>query len=305
MQFRGGVQLDLPLARQAIDRDNLARTRPELFDELWSDSTTRVLAMFEGSVLLEGQSLRLLPVESVPSASYRVYLGRDSEGPVVLAVLSENAAKQLEPVAENWHHLRKTGAGLDDRDAGLFTQALAIANWHATHQHCPRCGTPTLVADGGWVRRCFKDESEHYPRTDPAVIVAIIDDQERILLGSQGAWEDNRWSILAGFVEPGESLEAAVVREMFEEAGIDVSYPEYLGSQAWPFPYSLMLGFIAKAKTTELRPDGEEIEKLRWFSREELAAEAKDLLLPNRISIARAIIEHWFGGELVSGSELR
>ena len=121
MQFRGGVQLDLPLARQAIDRDYLARTRPELFDELWSDSTTRVLAMFEGSVLLDGQSLRLLTVESVPSASYRVYLGRDSEGPVVLAVLSENAAKQLEPAAENWHHLRKTGAGLNDRDAGLLT----------------------------------------------------------------------------------------------------------------------------------------------------------------------------------------
>ena len=155
------------------------------------------------------------------------------------------------------------------------------------------------------MRRCFKDESEHYPRTDPAVIVAIVDEQDRILLGSQGAWEDNRWSILAGFVEPGESLEAAVVREMFEEAGVIVEAPEYLGSQAWPFPYSLMLGFVAKAKTTELRPDGEEIEKLRWFSREELAAEAETLLLPNRISIARAIIEHWFGGELVSGSELR
>ena len=303
--FRGGVSLDLPLARQAIDRDYLARTRPDLFDELWADPTTRVLPMFEGSVLLAGQELRLLPVESVPSASYRVYLGRDSVGPIVLAVLSENAAKQLAPEAEQWHHLRKTGAGLDDRDAGLFTQALAIANWHSTHQHCPRCGTPTLVEAGGWVRRCFKDDSEHYPRTDPAVIVAIIDEDDRILLGSQGAWEDNRWSILAGFVEPGESLEAAVIREMFEEAGVVVDEPHYLGSQAWPFPYSLMLGFAARAKTTDLRPDGDEIEKLRWFSREELAAEAKELLLPNRISIARAIIELWFGGELVSASELR
>ena len=305
MLFRGGVALDLPLARQAIDRDYLARVRPELFDELWSDPGSRVLAMFEGSVLLENGSLKLLSVESVPSANYRVYLGRDSVGPIVLAVLNENAAKQLEPTAENWHHLRKTGAGLDDRDAGLFTQALAIANWHATHQHCPRCGTPTLVEAGGWVRRCFKDDSEHYPRTDPAVIVAIIDDQDRILLGSQGAWEDNRWSILAGFVEPGESLEAAVVREMFEEAGVVVGEPHYLGSQSWPFPYSLMAGFAVRAESTDLRPDGDEIEKLRWFSREELAAEAPHLLLPNRISIARAIIELWFGGELVSATENR
>jgi len=305
MLFRGGVALDLPLARSAVDRDYLARTRPELFDELWSDPTTRVLALFEGSVLLDGQALKLLPVESVPSANYRVYLGRDSVGPIVLAVLNENAAKQLEPVAENWHHLRKTGAGLDDRDAGLFVQALALANWHANHQHCPRCGTPTLVEAGGWVRRCFKDDSEHYPRTDPAVIVAIVDENDRILLGSQGAWEQNRWSILAGFVEPGESLEAAVIREMFEEAGVEVDEPNYLGSQSWPFPYSLMLGFAARAKSTELRPDGEEIEKLRWFSREELAAEAPNLLLPNRISIARSIIELWFGGELVSASEAK
>jgi NAD+ diphosphatase len=303
MLFRGGVALDLPLARQAIDRDYLARARPELFDELWSDPTTRVLPMFEGSVLLEGAALQLFPVESVPSANYRVYLGRDSVGPIVLAVLNENAAKQLEPSAERWHHLRKTGAGLDDRDAGLFTQALAISNWHGTHQHCPRCGTPTLVESGGWVRRCFKDNSEHYPRTDPAVIVAIIDDHERILLGSQGSWEENRWSILAGFVEPGESLEAAVIREMFEESGIEVDEPHYLGSQSWPFPFSLMAGFAARAKTTELKPDGEEIEKLRWFSREEIAAEAPTLLLPNRISISRAIIELWYGSEIVSATE--
>ena len=271
MLFRGGVALDLPLARQAVDRDYLARTNPELFDELWTDPNTRVLAMFEGAVLLEGNALKLLSVESVPSANYRVYLGRDSVGPIVLAVLNENSAKQLEPSAEEWHNLRKTGAGLDDRDAGLFTQALAIANWHASHLHCPRCGIPTLVESGGWVRRCFKDDSEHYPRTDPAVIVAIIDDEERILLGSQGAWEDNRWSILAGFVEPGESLEAAVVREMFEESGVVVDEPHYLGSQSWPFPYSLMAGFATRARTTDLRPDGDEVEKLRWFGREDPA----------------------------------
>ena len=305
MMFRGGVPLELPLARQAIDRDYESRTKPELFDELWANSTTRVRPMFDGAVLLDGQELRLLPVESVPAAQYRVYLGKDEVGPIVLAVLSENGAKEIAADPEQWHNLRRTGAGLSDRDAGLFTQALAISNWHSNHVHCPRCGTPTLVESGGWVRRCVKDDSEHYPRTDPAIIVAILDDQDRILLGSQGAWEENRWSILAGFVEPGESLEAAVIREMFEEAGVQVDEPNYLGSQSWPFPYSLMLGFAARAKATDLRPDGVEIAKLRWFSREELATEAAELLLPNRISISRAMIELWFGGRIESATELR
>ena len=124
------------------------------------------------------------------------------------------------------------------------------------------------------------------------------------LLGSQGVWEENRWSVLAGFVEPGESLNAAVVREMREEAGIEVSNATYLGSQSWPFPYSLMLGFAAQAHGSAVKPDGVEIEKLRWFSREELAAEAHHILLPTRLSIARAIIERWFGTEIVSATEL-
>jgi NAD+ diphosphatase len=134
----------------------------------------------------------------------------------------------------------------------------------------------------------------------------VIDDEERILLGSQGVWEENRWSILAGFVEPGESLDAAVKREMFEESGLHVTQPQYLASQSWPFPYSLMLGFTARAEGDQhLKADGVEIEKLRWFTRAELQAEASQLLLPNRISIARAIIEHWYGGPLVSKSEAK
>ena len=288
-----------------FDRDYLSRTRPELFDELWADSSTRVLPMFDSAVLLSGGELKLLPVEQVPSAKYRVYLGRDEVGPIVLTVLSENGAKELEPAAEEWVHLRKSGAGLSPLDAELFTQSLAISNWHETHQHCTRCGTPTVIESGGWVRRCFKDDVEHFPRTDPAVIVAVIDDQDRILLGSQGSWESNRWSILAGFVESGESLEQAVKREMFEESGLIVGEIQYLFSQPWPFPYSLMAGFTARALTSDLNPDGVEIERLRWFTREELAAEASALLLPNRISIARKIIEHWFGGQLVSASETK
>jgi NAD+ diphosphatase len=162
------------------------------------------------------------------------------------------------------------------------------------------------VIDGGWVRSCLADEKEFYPRTDPAIIAAIVDDQDRLLLGSQGIWEDNRWSVLAGFVEPGESLAAAVEREILEEAGLRVSDIDYLASQSWPFPYSLMVGFTARARGNQaLVPDALEIEKLRWFSRAELSAEVSNILLPGRLSIARALIENWFGGELVSASELK
>jgi len=319
MFSNSSAELNLPLAQAAIDRDYLSRVRPELFDELWANPQTRVLAMHDGKVLLHQQNahpiaeLKLLSVEQVPSAKLRVYLGKSTVAsayeelgtPIVLAVLSKNAADNLESDPSAWHHLRKSGAGLGARDAGVFTQALALANWHESHQYCSRCGTPTVVEQGGWVRRCFNDDLETYPRTDPAVIVAVIDDQDRILLGSQGVWEENRWSILAGFVEPGESLNAAVEREMFEEAGVRVTEMTYLGSQAWPFPYSLMFGFAARATGEQAEiADGVEIEKLRWFSRQELEQEAPQLLLPGRISISRAIIEQWFGKEIISKTEL-
>ena len=307
---------NLPLAQSAIDRDYLERDNPELFDHLWSNPLTRVLAMSEGKVLLveEGghaqPQLRLLEVDAVPSAQLRVYLGKTTADqgdqpagtPVVLAVLGKNSADQVEPDATNWHGLRATGAGLSDRDAGIFTQALAIANFHESHKHCPKCGLPTVIEQGGWSRRCFSDQTQTFPRTDPAIIVAVTDEQDRILLGSQGSWESNRWSVLAGFVEAGESLTAAVMREVYEEAGLRINDINYLASQSWPFPYSLMVAFTAKldaaAGAQELRPDAVEIEKLRWFSREEIAAERAALILPPKVSIARALIDNWFGGDI-------
>jgi NAD+ diphosphatase len=227
---------------------------------------------------------------------------------VVLSVLSDNAAKAIEPDESKWHELRRSGAGLHPRDAALFTQALAIHNWHETHQHCPNCGAITVMQQGGWSRLCVSEDRQLFPRTDAAVIVAITDDQDRLLLGTQGSWDQNRWSILAGFVEAAESLEAAVIREMKEESGLLVTNPVYLASQSWPYPYSLMLGFQASVDPSnspeDIRPDGVEIAKLRWFSREELKAEAKDILLPSKISIARSLIEHWLGEEVISATEL-
>ena len=308
--------LGLRPAESAIDRDYLQRDNPDLFDNLWENPATRVLAMFEGQVLLWGTdehpapSIKLLPIEAVPSAQLRVYLGKTTADhhnepagtPVVLAVLGTNSANQLEPNAESWHGLRKTGAGLSPRDAELYAQALALANFHQNHKHCSRCGLPTVIEQGGWSRRCFQDQSQTFPRTDPAVIVSVVDQEGRILLGSQGVWEDNRWSVLAGFVEPGEALATAVMREVYEEAGVRITDVEYLGSQAWPFPYSLMVAFTAKLDITAgpqaIVPDGIEIEKVRWFSREEIAAERDELILPGKLTVGRALIDHWFGGDI-------
>ncbi|MEN9989025.1 MAG: hypothetical protein RL508_4 [Actinomycetota bacterium] len=312
--------LGLKPAESAIDRDYLQRDNPDLFDNLWENPATRVLAMYEGQVLLTGNlsqptaSLKLLTTEEVPSAQLRVYLGKTladhghepAGTPVVLAVLGTNSANQLEPDAEAWHGLRKTGAGLSPRDSEIYAQALALANFHLNHKHCPRCGLPTVIEQGGWSRRCFQDQSQTFPRTDPAIIVSVVDENDRILLGSQGVWEDNRWSVLAGFVEPGESLANAVVREVYEEAGVRVTDVEFLGSQAWPFPYSLMVAFTAKLDTSsghqDLVPDGVEIEKVRWFSREEIAAERDGLILPGKLSVARSLLDHWFGEDIDGGS---
>ncbi len=313
--------LVLPLARAAIDRDYLTRTRDEVFVELFANADARVMPIYDSRVLLVGPAdhpqpkLQLVDPAQVQNWQHLVYLGKTTDesddlpigSPIILAILDEDQASKLAHL-DRWQHLRRTGAGLSDRDSGLFAQGLALANWHANHKFCPRCGATTTVKQAGWVRECSVDGHELFPRTDPAIIVSVIDDQDRILLGSQGVWEANRWSILAGFVEPGESLTAAVLREMHEEAGVHVIDPKYLGSQAWPFPYSLMVGFTAKIdpqhSEKDLLPDGFEIEKLRWFSRDDIAAEASKLLLPGRMTISRALIEHWYGSEIVSATEL-
>ncbi len=320
----------LPLSRHAVDRDHVARSRPALFDELWEEPTTRVLALWKGRALLRAESveaatpasdgwsapdagpaaLDLLPVERVSAALLRVYLGRTlvevpgepAGSAIVLEVLTDAAAAELEPDDVRWGNLRTLATALSDRDAGLFTEALAIANWHASHTHCPRCGTPTVVEQAGWVRRCFEDGSEVFPRTDPAVIVTVLDADDRLLLGSNAMWEHSRYSLLAGFVEPGESFEAAVEREIFEEAGVRVVDARYKGSQPWPFPASVMVGMSARLADDQppaaLAPDGEEILDLRWFSRLELWEAREQVILPGRSSIARALIEDWYGGSL-------
>jgi NAD+ diphosphatase len=299
----------LPLSRFEVDRDYLARDRENLFEELWADPATRILPIFQGTALLATETtLALLPVGAVPEGETKVYLGRTTTatatepiGTPVVAVLLTDAGHLAE---SNWANLRTVGTRLSDRDAGLLTEALGILNWHLSHAFSPKTGAPTVSEKGGWVRRDPVSNTEVFPRTDAAIIVGITDADDRILLGSNALWESNRFSLLAGFVEPGESLEAAVIREVFEESGIRVTDPVYLGSQPWPFPASLMLGFMARVdpnQTSTLTPDGAEILALRWFSRDDIRNSRDEIKLPGPTSIAHAIIEEWFGEPITDG----
>jgi NAD+ diphosphatase len=182
-----------------------------------------------------------------------------------------------------------------------MTHAVALANWHAVHGHCPRCGAVTEPELAGHSRRCVADGSEHFPRLDPAVIMLVTDPDDRALLARNAQWPQRRVSILAGFVEPGESAEQAVAREVLEETGIVVSDIRYTGSQPWPMPHSLMLGFLASAQGSQvITVDKEEIAEAGWYSRDELRARVAggDIKLPPPVSIAHRIIESWYGSEL-------
>ncbi|PPF68648.1 NAD(+) diphosphatase [Rathayibacter tritici] len=303
----------LPLSRQAADRDGVGRSRPALFDELLADSATRVLVVHHDRTLVDADRLVLRRPDEVTAGTLRIYLGRTTAAapgepagtPVIATVLTDAAAAALEPDEDRWSGLRAIAERLSNRDAGLFTEALALANWHASHGYSPRNGDPTVVEQGGWVRRSPTDGSQVFPRTDPAIIVCVLDADDRLLLGSNAMWGTGRFSLLAGFVEPGESLEAAVIREIGEESGLRVVDPRYLGSQPWPFPASLMVGFTARLaedqSPEDLLPDGEEIVELRWFTRQQLHDSLDSVLLPGRSSIARALIEDWYGGELENG----
>jgi NAD+ diphosphatase len=295
---------DLALARAVVDRDAGRRSDPDWLAAAWADPTTRVLRLRDGRAAVVGEPPRL-DLDGRPDlpADRRLFLGT-FEGVAYFAALEEGPDTGDEH-APRYLGLREVGARLPALDAGLVVHAVSLANWHATHTHCPRCGAVTVPENAGHTRRCPVDGSEHYPRTDPAVIMLVLDADDRLLLGRQTTWPEGRFSTLAGFVEPGESLEAAVRREVHEECGIDIGTVTYLGSQPWPFPSSLMLGFSAQALTTEVHRHDGEIAEARWYTREELLADIGTgrLHVSPSISISRRLIEHWYGEPLPHNAE--
>ena len=237
--------------------------------------------------------IRWIGVDEAPDGLW-IFLG-NRDGVAHAAVVVDRVPAELTPQS-----LRFIGPTIAPEDASLAVHAVGLARWHQTHRFCPRCGTETDVIKAGHVRVCPADGSEHFPRTDPAVIMLISDGADRVLLGRQPVWPQGRFSTLAGFVEPGESLIDAVRREVMEEAGIAVGEVTYAGSQPWPFPSSLMLGFFGVATSFDITVDGDELEEARWFSRDEITelTASGELILPPIVSISRWLVEEWHGGDI-------
>lgn len=297
------ILTDLALSRANLDRAGHERRDADLLRRLLDDPATCV-AVVRGDRMqvnnVDGHRyLSLRPPEGSDSARLAVYLGRGPGGTAYVAVVDDvETQADPDPFPDGeWATLRQVGALLDDTHAGIFTTGLALANWHRHHGRCPRCGAPTLPEQAGWIRRCTEDSSEHYPRTDPAVIMSVVDPDERLLLARSPGWPERNYSVLAGFVEPGESLEAAVAREVEEEVGLHLTEVAYLGNQPWPFPSSLMVGFAARTSETDLRIDAQEISDAVWVTRDDYIDRLREgqLRVPTGISIAKRIIEHWLG----------
>lgn len=288
-----------------IDRGAHHRLDEAWLGAAWSHPTTRCFVVSGGQALVvdtdDGRTelVTMASFDAPFTEAHRYFLGTDPDGVCYFALQKDALPGRLDADARA-AGLREAGSLLGPRDSELLVHAIALENWQRMHRFCSRCGERTVIAAAGHIRRCPACGAEHYPRTDPAVIMLVTDAQDRALLGRQVHWPKGRFSTLAGFVEPGESVERAVIREVWEEAGVEVGEVEYVASQPWPFPASLMLGFTARARSDEIQADGEEIEEARWFSREELctAIEQGEVLPPAGISIAARLVELWYGKPL-------
>jgi NAD+ diphosphatase len=297
------------LARAAFDRAAHHRADAPWLAQAWQQARVLVLTPKSATPVIGEGSLRLAFVSAaqLPADLARRFLGIADD----VAYFTVTRQPDELPDAD-WKTLRDLGPVVDDLEAGLFTSAVALEQWHQRHTHCPLCGTATGETDGGWTRTCPNDGSQHFPRTDPAVIMLIHDGADLALLGRGKQWPPGRFSTLAGFVEPGESLEAAVAREVYEEVGVRIEDIRYVASQPWPFPSSLMLGFSARLLGDPgIRLDPVEMAEADWFTRAELqqAADWVDAgatpdpgarlqAISPKLSISRYLVDCWLAGEL-------
>ncbi len=305
-----------------LDRAAKIRESEEHLRQCWEKPDTGVLPIWRGKPLFSDDKAAFVSVSSPVVAlagEAPVFLGLD-EGAARFAVdisawepLSGEAQQtdvffdssaQTHPDLPEDHQfleLRGVMAKLTPRDAELVATAKAILNWHRSHRFCAACGQPSEVAMGGWQRTCPACAAAHFPRTDPVVIMLITHGND-VLLGRSPGWPDGMYSLLAGFVEPGETIEGAVRREVLEESNIRVGAVEYLSSQPWPFPNSLMFGCRGEALNRDITPDPDEIEDARWVSREELArafaGEHPDLLPARKGAIAQFLLSLWLADKL-------
>ncbi|MHC8491126.1 NAD(+) diphosphatase [Thalassospira sp. SM2505] len=307
--------MDQMMARQFyesidLDRDALLRKTENWQQILLAEESLRIVICHAGDPLfawpeeMDAHELVVLGAPAIPhldvdlNGGHWIYIGRDAQGPVIavdIAPVMPERDDAVRALGGGFGDMRSRMAALSSDEAALAAQARAIFNWHRGHQFCGACGHPNRIEEAGYRLQCSNPAcgKAHFPRTDPAVIM-LIHHQDHVLLARSPQFMPGMVSVLAGFVEPGETLEQAVAREVHEEVGVRIKRPQYVASQPWPFPGSLMLGFVAEAETTELFPDQEEIEFAMWVHREEVAAlPQKGINLPRPISIARFLLENW------------
>lgn len=289
----------MTVRRALFDRAAHLRDEPGILEALRASGDIRVVVVRDGRVRIADGVLVTVAADEVAEAQWAL-LGRHSDtGPLLLAVEAVSADSIDAAPAETWLGLRDTGGLLDPENTELLVEAIALAGWLTDARFCAKCGSDTELRQGGWSRRCSACQHDIFPRTDPAVIVAVeSEDGEKLLLGANANWHGRMYSCFAGFVEAGESLELTVHREIEEEAGVRLDSVRYIGSQPWPYPRSLMVGFRATASDERrARPDGEEIIDVRWFTRDEIGSALDGggpVGLPGPASIARALIQGWY-----------
>ena len=293
-----------------LEREGHLRADPAWLESALADPRSRVLPVWNSLNLVMGgepavpsssgtaedTALRaaLLGVHEIaPQRTPELVLLGRRDGTDLFAYEIESDQPPAIPEGTRFAELRTVAALMPEDQAGLLGYARAMVNWRRTHRHCGRCGTRTVPAKAGHVLICTNPICQHeqFPRLDPAIIVLVIDG-DRVLLGRQASWPAGRYSTIAGFVEPGESLEDAVAREVQEETGIRVDGIEYHSSQSWPFPSSLMLGFTARAVSQDIQLRDLELEDARWFTREDIVSGTP--FLPPNVSISFRLIEDWF-----------
>ena len=275
-----------------LDRVDHHRRSTEWVAGLWRAPDAKLLKLSaDGKFTTRADGTRLRMVKP--------FVEFDSQRHRLLGLLHGAPVFAVEALTEGEvHDLREVGGVLSEAELDIAAAATAVLNWHRLESLCPRCGGPTTVINGGFARHCTSCGEDHFPRTDPAVIVAVVDVDDRLLLGGQEHW-GNRVSVLAGFVEAGESAEQAIHREIAEEVDVALDELHYFGSQPWPFPRSLMLGYFARATSTVINVDTDEISHAAWYTRDELAAalDAGRLGLPGASSIASRMIASWLQGQ--------
>lgn len=288
-----------------LDRAATLRSDPAWVTQRLHERSARVLAVSgEGVLLSDAGDAMLLRMPIEPDLMRFI----DLAGPILLGLQDGAAlfAVDLDDLDPSVHgrfvgagslvSLRDAGDALPQPEGGLAAYVVALANWHRRHRFCANCGARTIVAEAGYARRCPSCGVVHFPRTDPVVIM-LVENDGRLLLGRRAGWPGGRYSVLAGFVSPGESLQEAVIREVREESGIEAYDPRFVTSQPWPFPTSLMLGFEARSDGGEPQALDGELDDVRWFTvdavRAAVVEDGLGLRLPPRISIARFLIDSW------------